>query len=321
MLQRATPPQAEPPAPEHPERMAAVRQSMAAGILRRTLDADIVRPSDMPSLMLIKSTGDMGPICGMYEPGMALIVQGSKRVSLGSETYAYSWGHFLITSLNLPTVAKILEATPEQPYLALFLRFDVHEIARLMMDGHVPPPRTQPERAMGVGHVTWPLLSAFQRLLELLDEPEAIDAVAPLVQREILYRLLMGEQGDRLRQIGTAGSQSHQIGHAIEWLKHHFAEPLRIDELATRVRMSTSSFHHHFRALTAMSPLQYQKWIRLNEARRLMLGEGLDAATAAYRVGYESASQFSREYSRQFGAPPMRDITQLRQATVGAVVA
>jgi transcriptional regulator GlxA family with amidase domain len=183
-----------------------------------------------------------------------------------------------------------------------------------MMEGRVPPPRVQTaERAMATGRVTWTLLSAFQRLVELLDEPEAIPAVAPLVQREILYRLLVGDQSDRLRQIGTVGSQSHQIGRAIEWLKAHFAKPLRIDELAGHVRMSASTFHHHFRALTAMSPLQYQKWLRLTEARRLMLAERLDASTAAFRVGYESVSQFSREYSRQFGAPPMRDIAALRQ--------
>jgi transcriptional regulator GlxA family with amidase domain len=187
------------------------------------------------------------------------------------------------------------------------------------MDGHVPPPRPQSaERAMATGRVTAPLLSAFQRLVELLDEPASIPALASLVQREILYRLLMSEQGDRLRQIGAAGSQSHQISRAIDWLKAHFAEVLRIDALAEMVRMSPSTFHHHFRALTAMSPLQYQKWLRLNEARRLMLAESLDASTAAFRVGYESPSQFSREYSRQFGAPPMRDIAGLRGQAVAA---
>jgi AraC-like DNA-binding protein len=330
MLQRVHPPQPAPAEAPNPgadphrdrDRMAAARHSIAAVIQRHVPHNGVVRPAELPALALIQSVGETGPICGMYEPGMALIVQGSKHVALGSEVFTYGDEHFLITSLNLPTVAKILDASPRQPYRSVFLRFDVHEIARLMMDGHVPSPRSPSgERAMGMGRVTWPLLSAFQRLLDLLDEPEAIAAVAPLIQREILFRLLMSEHGDRLRQIGTAGSQSHQIGHAIDWLRNHFAEPLRVDELAARVRMSPSSFHHHFRALTAMSPLQYQKWLRLNDARRLMLAEGLDAATSAYRVGYESASQFSREYSRQFGAPPMRDITQLRQATASAVPA
>ena len=158
-----------------------------------------------------------------------------------------------------------------------------------------------------------PLLIAFQRLIDLLAEPKDIPILAPIIQREILYRLLVGDQGARLRQIASAGSQSHQIAQAIDWLKRHYTLPLRIEDLAAHVHMSPSTFHHHFRALTAMSPLQYQKWLRLNEARRLMLMERLDAATAAFQVGYESPSQFSREYRRMFGAPPLRDITSLRQ--------
>ena len=149
-------------------------------------------------------------------------------------------------------------------------------------------------------------------LIDLLAEPKDIPILAPIIQREIVYRLLAGDQGARLRQMALTGSQSQQIARAIDWLKSHFTEPLRIEDLATHVNMSTSSFHHHFRALTAMSPLQYHKWLRLNEARRLMLTERLDATTAAFQVGYESPSQFSREYSRSFGAPPLRDITNLR---------
>ena len=157
---------------------------------------------------------------------------------------------------------------------------------------------------MAISEVTVPLLNSLQRLIELLDEPEDIPVLAPLIQREILYRLLVGDQGLRLRQIGAAGSQSQQIARAIDWLKDNFKQPLRVDDLATHARMSTSNFHHHFRALTAMSPLQFQKWLRLHEARLLMLTERLDASTAAFQVGYESPSQFSREYSRLFGAPP-----------------
>jgi len=150
-------------------------------------------------------------------------------------------------------------------------------------------------------------------LIDLLDEPEDIPILAPIILREIFYRLLMGDQGPRLRQMASAGSQSQQIARAIDWLKGNFTRPLHIDDLARQVNMSISTFHHHFRELTAMSPLQYQKWLRLNEARRLMLTENEDAATAAFQVGYESPSQFSREYSRLFGAPPLRDITSLRQ--------
>jgi AraC-like DNA-binding protein len=308
MLQRVNPPNPDA------ERMEDARRALAEAISRQAPDGEMHRPTALPALAMFRSSAAAGPVCGVYEPGVALIVQGSKRVLLGSDTFVYGVHDLLITSLNLPTVAQILEASPAKPYLSLFLCFDEHEIARLMMDGHVPPPRPQvAERAMATGRVTWPLLSAFLRLVELLDDAEAIPAVAPLVQREILYRLLVSDQGDRLRQIGAVGSQSHRIGRAIDWLKAHFATPLRIDELAGHVRMSPSTFHHHFRALTAMSPLQYQKWLRLTEARRLMLAERLDASTAAFRVGYESASQFSREYSRQFGAPPMRDIASLRQ--------
>ena len=166
---------------------------------------------------------------------------------------------------------------------------------------------------MAVGELSEPLLCAFLRLLDLLEEPDDIPILAPLVQREILYRLLVGEQGPRLRQIGAAGCRSHQVARAIDWLKANFTQPLRIDDLASRVRMSPSAFHHHFHALTALSPLQYQKRLRLHEARKLMLTEQVDAASAAFQVGYESPSQFSREYSRLFGSPPLRDIRSLKQ--------
>ena len=181
----------------------------------------------------------------------------------------------------------------------------------------LPPSRTQQSsRGMATGEVTLPLLTVFGRLINLLAEQQDIPILAPIIQREIIYRLLIGDQGIRLRQIASAGSQSHQISRAIDWLKSNYTSQLRIDDLAKQVNMSVSTFHHHFRALTAMSPLQFQKRLRLNEARRLMLIEPLDATTAAFQVGYESASQFSREYSRLFGAPPLRDITNLRQMAV-----
>jgi AraC-like DNA-binding protein len=316
MLQRVSDP------PADAARMEAARGALAQAIVRLAPDGEPTRPAALPALLLIRSGSRNGPVCGMYEPGVALIVQGRKEVLLGSDRILYGPHDVLMSSLNLPAVAQVLDASPERPYLALMLRLDPHEIARLMVDGHVPPPRPQAHaRAMGTSGLTWPLLDAFQRLVELLDDPGSIPALAPLIQREIAYRLLMSEHGERLRQIGTAGTQSHQIGRAIDWLQTHFTEALRIDDLAEHARMSVSTFHHHFRQLTAMSPLQYQKWLRLNEARKLMLAERLDASTAAFRVGYESASQFSREYSRQFGAPPMRDIAGLRrdpQATAEA---
>jgi AraC-like DNA-binding protein len=268
----------------------------------------------IPSLTLSRLETPTDPVSYMMESSICLIVQGVKRVLLGEEVYVYNTHNYLITSVGLPVVAQVLEASGEKPYLGLRIEFNQREIVQLMVDNNLPSPRTQQaSRGMALGEVSLPLLDAFRRLLDLLDQPDDIPILAPLIQREILYRLLVGEQGPRLRQIGAVGSQSHQIAKAITWLKDNFTRQMHIDELAAEIGMSTSTFHHHFRALTAMSPLQFQKRLRLNEARTLMLAEHLDAATAAFQVGYESPSQFSREYSRTFGAPPSRDIKELSQ--------
>ena len=273
----------------------------------------------IPGLSLYRRDAPTQPTSSMQEPSICLIAQGAKRVLLGDDTYVFDAHHFLITSVDLPTVVQILHASREQPYLSLLLQLDPREMAQLMVDSHLPPPRAQhSSRGMATGAVTVPLLSACQRLIDLLAAPQDIPILAPIIQREILYRLLVGEQGARLRQIASAGSPSHQIAQAIAWLKRHYTRPLRIEDLAAHAHMSPSTFHQHFRALTAMSPLQYQKWLRLHEARRLMLTERLDATTTAFQVGYESPSQFSREYRRVFGAPPFRDITSLRHM-VGSV--
>ncbi len=270
----------------------------------------------IPALSLFRSNEPSEPIRILYEPSICLITQGAKRVLLEEDTYVYDAHHFLITSVHLPTIVQIIEASPEKPYLGLRLKLDLREISQLMMDSHLPSPRAQqPGRGMAIGEITLPLLTAFQRLIDLLAEPKDIPILAPLIQREIIYRLLVGDQGVRLRQIASMGSQGHQIAQAIQWLQCNFTQPLRIEDLARQVNMSTSTLHHHFRALTAKSPLQYQKWLRLNEARRLMLTENQDASTAAFEVGYESPSQFSREYNRLFGAPPLRDISHLRNSS------
>jgi AraC-like DNA-binding protein len=269
-------------------------------------------------LSLFRRIEPTEPMTGMYEPSICMVAQGAKRVQLGDDTYVYDAHHYLITSVHLPTVVQVTEASREKPYLGLRLTFDLKEIAQLMADSNLPPPRTQQSsRGMATGEVTLPLVAAMQRLVDLLGTEEDIPILAPVIQREIIYRLLVGDQGARLRQIAAAGSQSQQIARAIEWLKGNYDQPLRIDDLAERARMSSSTFHHHFRTMTALSPLQYQKQLRLQEARRLMLAERLDAATAAFQVGYESPSQFSREYNRLFGAPPLRDITSLRQMAGG----
>jgi AraC-like DNA-binding protein len=254
------------------------------------------------------------PISIMYEPRICVIAQGAKRVLLGDDTYIYDEQHFLISSMDLPTVVQVIRASREKPYLGLVLRLDQREISQLMADSNLPQPRVQQSsRGMATGEVTLPLLAAFQRLVDLLAEPADIPILLPIIRREIFYRLLVGDQGERLRQMASVGSQSHQIARAIDWLKDNFTRQLRIDDLAKQVNMSTSTFHHHFRTLTAMSPLQYQKWLRLHEAKRLMLTERMNAANAAFEVGYESPSQFTREYGRLFGDSPLRDIANLRQ--------
>jgi AraC-like DNA-binding protein len=310
-------------------RIQAVRQTFEDNRVEVALDAlakSIARWADkpdrittaIPGLFLYRRDEPTPPISGMYEPSICLIAQGAKRVLLGDDTFVYDAHHFLITSVHLPTVVQIIDASREKPCLGLMLKLDQRALSQLMVDSNLPPPRgQQSSRGMATGEVTLPLLTAFQRLIDLLAEPEDIPILAPIIQREITYRLLVGDQGARLRQMASAGSQGHQIARAIEWLKGNFTRPLRIDDLAAHVRMSSSTFHHHFRSMTALSPLQFQKQLRLHEARRLMLTEHLDAATAAFQVGYESPSQFSREYSRLFGAPPLRDITNLRQLAAG----
>lgn len=270
----------------------------------------------IPGLSLFRRDQPTEPISGMYEPSVCLAVQGSKRVLLGEDTYLYNSSHYLITSVHLPTIVQIIEASPERPYLGLRLKFDLREVAQLMVDSNLPQPRPQQSsRGMATGEVTLQLVNAFIRLIDLLADEKDIPILAPVIQREIIYRLLVGEQGERLRQIATAGSQSQQIAKAIGWLKSNYTQAVSMDELAAQANMSTSTLHHHFKALTALSPLQYQKQLRLQEARRLMLSERMDAANAAFQVGYESPSQFNREYSRLFGAPPLRDIRSLQQTT------
>lgn len=295
--------------------MEAALEALKNSIARWTDKGELFTTA-VPGLSLFRRDEPTEPITGMYEPSVCLVAQGAKRVLLGDDTYVYDAQHYLITSVHLPTVVQIFEASPEKPYLGLRLMLDLREISQLMADSNLPPPRTQQSsRGMATGEVTLPLVTAFQRLIDLLAEQQDIPILAPVIQREIIYRLLVGDQGARLRQIASAGSQSQQIARAIDWLKGNFDQPLRINDLASQARMSTSTFHHHFRSMTALSPLQFQKQLRLREARRLMLAEHMDAATAAFQVGYESPSQFSREYNRLFGAPPLRDITNLRQSS------
>jgi len=296
-----------------PDDLKIARNSLGEGIARWTVkNGRLITAIPALSLRQWESPTELSSY--MHEPSLCLVAQGAKRVLLGKESYTYDAYHFLITAVDLPVVSQIIEASREKPFLGLVLRLDRRSIAQMMVDRDVPlPSPQQASRGMAVSEVTVPLLNAFLRLIDLLDTPDDIPMLAPLVQREILYRLLVGDQGERLRQIGATGTQGHQIAQAIDWLKDNFNQPLHIDALAAYALMSPSTFHRHFRDVTSMSPLQFQKSLRLHEARRLMLADHLDAASAAFQVGYESHSQFNREYSRLFGAPPLRDIKGLRQ--------
>ncbi len=297
--------------------VAGAIRALANSIARWTEQGEL-HTTAVPGLSLFRREKPTEPVSGMYEPSVCLVAQGAKQVSLGNDTYVYDARHYLITSVHLPTIVQIIEASPEKPYLGLRLTFDLREVAQLMVDSNLPQPRPQQSsRGMATGQMTLQLVHAFTRLIDLLGDEKDIPILAPVIQREIIYRLLVGNQGERLRQIATAGSQSQQIAKAIGWLKSNYSQTISMDELAAAANMSISTFHHHFKALTALSPLQYQKQLRLQEARRLMLAERMDAANAAFQVGYESPSQFSREYNRMFGAPPLRDVQKLRQMVSG----
>ena len=285
-----------------------------AAMTERWTGKDGTHATAIDGLTLYRSSVTSDSVQSVYEPCLCVVAQGRKRVSLGNETLTYDPARFLLASVALPVVGKVIEATPDAPYLGLRIHLDPVEVGALIADGGLPAAEDRPtsSRGLAVSLLDPPLLDAVARLVGLLDTPASVGVLAPLVRREITYRLLVGEQGERLRQVVAVDGQTRRIVRAIQWLKTHFAEPLRIDDLARQVSLSPSALHHHFKAVTALSPLQYQKQLRLQEARRLLLAEGLDAAGAGYRVGYESPSQFSREYRRQFGRPPRLDLEALR---------
>jgi len=290
-----------------------------AGRIARWTEGRNILETPVPGLNLHRWETPTEPTSYMLPPSICLIGQGRKRLFLGEESYVYDTHRFLITSVDLPVVTQVIEASSDSPYLGLTLELDLRVIAQLMLgQQHMPSARPSQKRlGIAVSEVSAPLLDAFNRLIDLLEDADDIPALAPLVKQEIFYRLLRGEQGTLLRQIASAGNHGYQISRTIGWLKDNFSKPVKVEELASKAGLSLSAFHNHFRAMTAMSPLQYQKRMRLNEARRLMLTEHFDASMAAFKVGYESPSHFSREYSRQFGAPPMRDIKNLTQDSTG----
>ena len=267
-------------------------------------------------LRLLRRSSPTAKDHGVSSPAFCVIAQGSKEVWLGDDCYRYDADHYLITAAALPTVARVTEASEEGPYLGVVLGLDPALVGSVMVEAGQPAPGDRAAvRAFDVSPLDGGLLDAVARLVRLLDAPaEEARFLRPLVTREIVFRLLKGEQGGRLRQIAVLGGRTHRIAKALERLREDFDRPLRVEDVARESGMSVSGFHHHFKAVTAMSPLQFQKRMRLQEARRLMLGEDLDAASAGFRVGYGDVSHFTREYKRLFGAPPMRDAERLREA-------
>jgi len=267
----------------------------------------------IPELFLYRTDGTTEVTPVVYEPSLCLMLQGEKEVYLNNERIVYDPLSYLLVPVTVPVSGKVTKASIDKPYLAMRMTIDLKELADLVIDlgGRVERSKAQ-VKAMSVGRVDESLLSAFSRLVQLLDKPADIPVLYPLLKREILYRLLLGDSGSQLRDFMLLDSQGHRISKVIEILRKKYNEPLRIKDLADEVHLSESALFQAFKAVTAMSPLQYQKKLRLNEARRIMLYEGVEAATASYKVGYESPSQFSREYSRLFGAPPKADIERVR---------
>jgi AraC-like DNA-binding protein len=296
-----------------------VMRAELAAMIERMTGTDGVHETALPRLGFSRTTQVHHPVHSVCEPAFCILAQGSKRVLLGEEVYIYDSNQYLVASQNLPVSSQVIDASAEAPYLGLRLSFDVKEIAELALEFGLADssPQLAPQRGIFTGALSAVLLDPVLRLMKLLDTPEDVAALAPLISREILYRLLKSPDGWRLAQMAVVDSHSRRIAQAIDLLSQRFREPLRIEDLAGSVHMSVSSLHHHFKSVTSMSPLQFQKRLRLQESRRIMICEHIDAATAGHRVGYESQSQFNREYSRFFGMPPVRDAKRLREMQLG----
>jgi AraC-like DNA-binding protein len=278
------------------------------------------RATEVPGLMLYRRTAPTVPNPSTYEPSLLVIAQGRIRVDLGKASYVFGQSKFLLTSLELPAVSQVITASKEAPYLAFFLKLDMSTVRDILNTEEVhTTEKSSGACGMDIGKTTVELVNSCSRMMDLLDAPRDISFFGKLIQREIIYRLLQGSQGARLRAIATSETKCHRTAKAVAWLRSNYEKPLRVEHLATITGMSRSTLHHHFRALTAMSPLRFQKQLRLQAARQRMLTGGLDAASAAFEVGYESPSQFNREYRRFFGQPPIRDIKALQAGKVVAI--
>ena len=294
----------------------AMRAELARKIAAH-IHVDGKEATGVPGLSLYRKSAPTECTSAAYEPELIVFVQGEKRINLGGTTYVCDRSTFLLTSIDLPVVSQVTKASREEPILALLLKLEMPTVREILSQEEFQVPEAvSGARGMAVGETSIELLDACSRLLDLLDAHQDIPFLSNLIQREVIYRLLRGPQGKHLRAIATLGEQSNRTAKAVSWLRENYVKPFRVDDLASIAQMGVSTLHHHFRSLTAMSPLQYQKQLRLHTARLRMLMGGLDAASAAFEVGYESPSQFSREYSRFFGQPPMRDIKARKGASV-----
>ncbi len=291
------------------------RQAELAARVARAIAADGVHPTPFAPMTLIRASDVGQPLPSVYVPSLCIVVQGRKRALIGNESFYYDAFNYLLISVTLPVLGQILDASPERPYLCIRLDIDFREVGKLLLEMERSDPRASAptEQPLYVARMSGELLEVLLRLVRLLDTPVDLTMLAPLALREMWYRLLRSEMGPRLRDLIEAEGPVQRINRAIELLRRRYAEAVRIEELADISHMSASTFHARFKNVTSMSPLQFQKQLRLHEARRLMMSEGLEAAAACYRVGYESPSQFSREYRRLFGAPPRREIAALRR--------
>jgi AraC-like DNA-binding protein len=293
------------------QRAETIREELTEHVMRhRTSDGTIER---VPGLFLSRFSAPTGPTYGVTTPSLCVIAQGSKELLLGRERYRYDAFNYLLISAGVPVTGQVIEASKARPYLGVRVLLEPALISAVLIDANHRAARpAATTRALTVSTIGATLLDAVVRLVRLIDTPDDHRVLAPLIAREIAYRLLLGEQGSQLRQIAVVGASESRMSKAIELIRGNCHEPLRIAGLAKKLGMSVSGFHHHFKAATAMSPLQFQKHLRLQEARRLLVADDFDAATAAYRVGYDDPSHFSRDYKRLFGEPPMRDAERLR---------
>lgn len=297
---------------EYLEERARINSLLKEKILRR-LPGQGVSVTDVPGLRISRRDEPNKVENCFSEPIAGVIVQGFKRSLIGSEEYRYGENQCLIAGVDMPSSSYVIDASPEHPFLALALLLDKQLITRLAAETPLPPgPGTASYKGISIADVDPDVLDAFLRLVELLDKPAQIPVLAPMIVREIHYLLLIGPQGEHLRRLNTLGTQSNQIARAITWLKQNYREPLQVEELAGKVNMATSTFHRHFKEVTTLSPLQFHKKLRLYEAQRLMLAERENATKAALSVGYESPTQFNREYKRLFGESPHRDAMRTR---------